>query len=100
MLWHRLTGLVPSQRVLGHDRRTDHLGPVASQAVRRQTTTRSKDRTTTTAAFTLLLCVRARALVQLTSLAVATCHPEHSGTIGRSSTHDTDTNANGARTSG
>lgn len=82
---------IPAQRVLGHYWRTDHLGTVAAEAVGRQTTRRS-----TSAALALLLSSRVRTLVQLTALAVPTSHPEHTSTIGSSTSNNSNTDTNGA----
>ncbi|KOC08609.1 hypothetical protein AFLA70_686g000421 [Aspergillus flavus AF70] len=90
--------LVPSEGVFGHHRGTDHLrtpGAAAVVAVARHTATRSEQRCTVTA-LAHLLDIRARPLVQLTLLAVATSHPEHARTVGSGSRHDTNTNANRA----
>lgn len=96
--FYRCNCLIPSQRVLCHDWRTYQLGPVASQTARRQTATGSK-RGTSTTAFALLLRSRAGPLVQLTLLAVATSHPEHTSTVRGSTTNHTNTNTNRAGTS-
>lgn len=79
--------LVPAQRVLRHNGGTDHLGALAA----RYAVTSTDDRGTLAH-----LVDRARALVQLLSLAVTTSNPEHSRTVGGGTSHGTDSNAGGA----
>lgn len=89
--------LVPSQRVLRHNGSADHLRTSSSTATMAGgTATSSEHRTRGGTSLAHLLNGRARALVQLLSLAVAAGNPEHTRTVSGSTGHNTDSDSNRA----
>lgn len=94
-----LKTLVPTKRVLGHDRCADHLSsPTHSGAM---TVTRSSAGVHKNRGVAIglghLTDRRAGSLVELALLSIATSNPEHASTIGRRTGNNTDTDADRAR---